>query len=59
MDMYLKAIEAEPNYVQAYHDLAIIYFTTEKYQKAVEYCDKAVALGYSDPSLLEAVKPHR
>ncbi len=58
-DMYLKAIKADPNYVSAYNDLAIIYFTQEKYAKAVEYCDKAVSLGSSNPSLLEALKPYR
>ena len=57
--MYLKAIKADPNYVSAYNDLAIIYFTQEKYAKAVEYCDKAVSLGSSNPSLLEALKPYR
>ena len=57
--MYLQALEADPNYVEAYHDLSIIYLSEGQYRRAVEYCDKAVALGYADPMLLEEIKPYR
>ena len=57
--MYKKAIEANPNYVEAYHDLSIIYFSEGQYRLAIEYCDKAVSMGYKDSALLDALKPHR
>lgn len=57
--MYHKAVEADPDYVEAYHDLAIIYFSEGQYRLAIEYCDKAVSMGYKDAALLEALKPYR
>jgi len=57
--MYKKAIEVNPNYVEAYHDLAIIYFSENNYRLAIEYCDRSVAMGYVDKTLLEHLKPYR
>ena len=31
----------------------------EQYERAIEYCDRSVAMGYVDQKLLEAVKPYR
>jgi len=57
--MYKKALEADPNYVEAYHDLAIIYHSDGNYRLAIEYCDKAVAMGHIDSVLIETLKPYR
>lgn len=57
--MYRKAIEVNPNYAKVYHDLSIIYLSDKQYRLAIEHCDRATSLGYKNPALLEALKPHR
>jgi tetratricopeptide (TPR) repeat protein len=57
--MYQKALEVDAGYVAAYHDLAIIYLSEGDYRRAVEYGDRSAALGYADPALAEALRPHR
>jgi len=57
--MYKRSLEVDPNYVEAYHDLAVIYYSDGQYARAIEYCNKAVALGYADPTLLEMLEPYR
>ncbi|MBN1870252.1 MAG: tetratricopeptide repeat protein [Candidatus Omnitrophica bacterium] len=57
--MYKKALEVNPSYAQVYHDLSIIYYNEGDYRLAVEYCDRAVALGYTDPILIERLKAFR
>jgi len=57
--MYLKAIEADPNHARAYHDIAIVSHGEGNYRQAIEYCDKALALGYVDKQLVDVLKPYR
>jgi len=57
--MYKKAIEVSPVYVEAYHDLAVIYVSAKQYDLAIQYCDRAAALGYRDEALFKALEPYR
>lgn len=57
--LYKKTIEINPNYAKAYNNLSAIYFEQKQYKLAIEYCDKARELGFSNPALLEALKPYR
>ena len=41
---YLKAIEVDHNYFDAYHQLGIAYVEKEDYDQAIEYFDKALAI---------------
>lgn len=59
IDLLRKAMEINPDYAQAYFNLSVAYFKQGQYELAIENCDKAKALGYVDPNLLEALKPHR
>ena len=54
-----KAIEINPNYTAAYNNLSIIYFHKKQYKLAIEYCDRAKELGFTNLALLEALKPYR
>ncbi|MBN1869143.1 MAG: tetratricopeptide repeat protein [Candidatus Omnitrophica bacterium] len=56
---YKKIIEIDPNYAMAYSNLAIIYFEEQQYELAIEYFDKGKALGFTNPALLEALRPYR
>ncbi len=56
---FKKAIELNPNHAKAHYSLSIAYFNNKQYRLAIEYCDKAKALGFVNPALLEALKPYR
>ena len=56
---YKKAIEINPAYAKAYNNLSVIYLHQQEYKLAIEYCDKADALGFTNPALSEALKPYR
>ena len=56
---YKKAIEIKPDFAKAYNNLSIIYFHKKRYKLAIEYCDRAKDLGFSNPAHLEALKPYR
>ena len=56
---FKKAIEVDPAYALAYNNLAVIYYYNKQYRLAIEYCDKAKALGFSNPRLSEALNPYR
>ena len=47
---YLKAIEKNPNYADAYLNLSLIYFHKKDYALAIKYCDKAAELGCKVPA---------
>jgi len=57
--MYAKSVEINPRYADGYYNLAVIYSKSGRFKEAIYYCDKAVALGYVDRALLEALKPYR
>jgi len=57
--MYKKAIEVNLNYVEAYHDLAVLYVLEGNYSLAAQYNERAMALGYNDPQLVEALNANR
>ncbi len=57
--LYKKAIEINPDFAKAYNNLSIIYFYKKQYKLAIEYCDRAKELGFTSPTLLEALKPYR
>jgi tetratricopeptide (TPR) repeat protein len=54
-----KAIAVNPNFGEAYYNLSVIYFQEKRYRLAIEYCDKARALGFSNPDLSKALEPYR
>ena len=55
-----KAIEANPYYANAYHNLSVAYYYEGKYDLAVEYCNKALALGAAvNPKYLKIIEPYR
>ncbi|MCR4422864.1 MAG: tetratricopeptide repeat protein, partial [Exilispira sp.] len=53
IEQFLKAIELNPNYFDAYYHLASCYFLLEKYEEANDIIQKGLRLEYEDnPSLL-------
>jgi tetratricopeptide (TPR) repeat protein len=53
IEQFLKAIELNPNYFDAYYHLAYCYFLLEKYEEANDIIQKGLKLEYEDnPSLL-------
>jgi len=56
--MLEKAIEVNPNYGKGYNNLAVYYFQKAHYDLAIEYSEKALALGFVDPVLLNALQSH-
>ncbi|MEJ5273429.1 MAG: tetratricopeptide repeat protein [Spirochaetota bacterium] len=53
IEQFLKAIELNPNYFDAYYHLANCYFILEKYEEANDIIQKGLKLEYEDnPSLL-------
>jgi tetratricopeptide (TPR) repeat protein len=57
--MFKKALGADPDYGVTYNNIAVIYMRNGEYGLAIEYCDRAAALGEPDAPLIEALKPHR
>jgi tetratricopeptide (TPR) repeat protein len=56
----LKVLEIEPNFPIAHNNLAIAYLERGETTKAVEHCDKAVALGYEvAPEILKEIDTYR
>jgi len=45
--LYEEAIKIDPQHGEAYNNLAAIFFADRKYQKALEYLDRAETLGAS------------
>ena len=56
---YKQAIEINPEHASAYFNLAVIYFYDKQFGLAIQYCDKASQLGFTNRALLEALTPHR
>ena len=57
---YKKAIELNPNNAGVYNNLSMAYFHEKQYDLAIEYCDKAIGLGYKvHPEFLKALEPYR
>ena len=60
MEFAQKAIELDPNFPVAYHNLALALFEKKDYQAAIENCDKAAALGFDVPEgFLKEIAAHR
>ena len=57
--MFKKAIKIKPDFARAHNNLSIFYFYQKQYKLAIEYCDKAKALGFVNPVFVEALKPYR
>jgi Tfp pilus assembly protein PilF len=57
---YKKALALNPRYAEAYNNLAVIYCYRKKdFKLAVEYCKRAIGLGYKvHPVLLDALKSY-
>jgi tetratricopeptide (TPR) repeat protein len=56
----LKVLEIEPNFAIAHNNLAIAYLERGETGKAVEHCDRAVALGYDvAPEILKEIDGYR
>lgn len=45
IEQYIKAIELNPNYFDAYYHLASCYFILEKYEEAMDYYSKGFKTG--------------
>ncbi|MBN3038163.1 MAG: tetratricopeptide repeat protein [Candidatus Omnitrophica bacterium] len=56
---FKKAIEINPDFAQAYSNLAVVYYYQKKYTLAVEYADKAEAMGCVNETLSRALKVYR
>ncbi len=57
---YQQAVKFNPKHVNAWVNLSILSFYGKDFVHAVEYCDRAVALGYKAPAeYLEALKQYR
>jgi len=57
---FKKAIEISPDYANAYYNLSLIYFYEKQFDLAIQYCDKAIELGYRvDPEFLKLLEPFR
>ena len=55
-DQYLKGIKVNPKHSNAYNNLALIYYMTEQYQKAMNYLAQAEANGAQiNPELKKAI----
>ena len=48
---YLLAIENDPQLAEAHAGLGEIYTAWKKFQKAIEYFERALSLGYREPLL--------
>lgn len=59
ISQYKRALSINSQYLRAYHALALIYLKQRKYDLAIEYCNKAQALGLTDPQLLQALEPYQ
>lgn len=56
----LEAIGVMPEFPVAHNNLAVAYLETKEYDKAVEHCDKAAALGFEvAQELLDELNPFR
>jgi len=54
-----KAIALEPQ-AGSYYNLALVYFYQKEYKQAVNYCDKALEMGFkADTRFLNDLKPYR
>lgn len=57
---YKQVIEIDPGYARAFFNLSVCYFHRQEYSLAVEYCDRAVGLGYKvNPEFLKELEAHR
>ena len=54
-----KAIAADASFAPAYNDLARLYLATKQFALAVQYAERARALGLLDEELWQAVAPYR
>ncbi|MDD5680284.1 MAG: tetratricopeptide repeat protein [Candidatus Omnitrophica bacterium] len=60
MEINPRIPEIRKNLALAYYNLSISYFQAKQYDLAVEYCDKAEALGFSArPDFLKDLAPYR
>lgn len=56
----LEAIGVMPEFPVAHNNLAVAYLEIKEYDKAIEHCDKAVALGFEVArELLDELNPFR
>ena len=57
---YIKAVQTDPGYMDAWVNLSILSFQEGDFANAVKYCDEAVLLGYQAPQgYLNALAPYR
>jgi hypothetical protein len=57
---FLKALEIDPRYPEAHHNIAAVYFLQNMYAKAIYHYDLAVANGLRpDPAILDMLAPYR
>lgn len=50
VESYMKAIELDPEYIEAYHDLGNSYYYEGKYDEAIKYYEKVIEI---DPDYVE------
>ena len=55
VEAYQKTIEMDPDYADGYFNLAVSCYEKRDMQRAKEYCEKAVDLGYNVPEQLLSV----
>ncbi|MDY0375054.1 MAG: tetratricopeptide repeat protein [Desulfobacterium sp.] len=49
----LEAVKIQPEFPVAHNNLAVGYLERKEYAKAIEHCDRAIALGYDVPEGLK------
>jgi len=59
LPLYKKTIEISPRHADAYNNLSAIYIRKKQYSVAIEYCDKAKALGLVNTDFLKILEPYR
>ncbi|MCP4650994.1 MAG: tetratricopeptide repeat protein [PVC group bacterium] len=57
---YQKTIQINPAHAEAYNNLAVYNYYENNFERAIDYADKALDLGYKvDSRFLEMIKIHR
>jgi superkiller protein 3 len=60
IELYKKAVVIDPSDPEAYYSLATSYYYKSDYAQAIEYCEKARALGREiHPDFERALEPYR
>ena len=55
-----KLVEKAPDFSVGHNNLAVAYYSSNEYDKAIEHLDKAVELGFqANPDFINSLEPFR